>query len=409
MTSSRATPPAARRERERDGDSDGRADAMRPVVVVGDGPGTPRVDPVTAARRAGVDDGILLLGWIVDDRSWIGGLGTWPALSHQPVTGLAAAATSGRVEYLPARLASMPALLHGPLAPAVAVVAGVRRGSGFAFTENVGYADTAARLAPSVIVELVDAPDVGAPPIEGNVVEVLDGGPGPVPPAPRNPDETDRRIAAMAASVVPEGATVQYGLGRLPEAVVRSIDRRVSVVSGLITDAVVGLRDRGLLVGRPLGSYVWGGEDLLGMVREGRIRPVGIEELHRDGRLASTPQFVSINAALEVGLDGAVNVERAGSRLVAGAGGHPDYCEAATRSPGGISLVVLPSTHRGRSSIVAAPTVVSTPRTDVHVVVTEHGIADLRGLGEGARRRALLAVADPAHRAHLERMAAEGA
>ncbi|HUZ09600.1 MAG TPA: acetyl-CoA hydrolase/transferase C-terminal domain-containing protein [Acidimicrobiales bacterium] len=380
---------------------------MRPVVVVSDGPGTPSLDPVAAARRAGVDDGILFLGWMVDDRSWIRNLGTWPAVSYQPVSGLAAAAKAGHVEYLPARLASIPALLNGPFAPAVAVVPGVRRGSGFAFTENVGYADTAVRLAESVIVEVVDGPDMGAPPIAGKVVEVLDGGPGPVPPSPRTPSETDRRIAAMAAAMVPEGATVQYGLGRLPEAVVRSIDRRVSVISGLVTDAVLDLHDRGLLVGQPLTSYVWGGDDLLGMVHEGRIRPVGIEELHRGGRLASTPRFVSINAALEVGLDGAVNIERAGSRSIAGIGGHADYCEAATRSPGGISLVVLPSTHGGRSSIVTAPSVVSTPRVDVHVVVTEHGIADLRGLGESARRRALLAIADPAHRPQLERTSAE--
>ena len=373
------------------------------MVVVSDGPGTPAADPVAAARRAGVPDGVLFLGWLVDERRWIDDLGAWPAVSYQPANGLAAAARAGRVEYLPVRLAAIPALLHGPFAPTLAVVPGVPRGTGFAFTENVGYSDTATRLADGVVVEVVDGPDVGAPTIEGNIVEVLDAGPGTVPPPARTPTETDLRIAALAASMIPAGATIQYGLGRLPEAVVRAVERPVSVISGLVTDAVADLDHRGLLVGRVLTSYAWGGDVLRGMVREGRIRPVGIEELHRGGRLAATPRFVSINTAIEVGLDGAVNIERAGSRFVAGLGGHPDYCEAATRSPGGISLVVLPSTHGDRSSIVTGPAVVSTPRVDVHVVVTEHGIADLRGLGEAARRRAILSVADAAHRPELER------
>jgi acyl-CoA hydrolase len=86
---------------------------------------------------------------------------------------------------------------------------------------------------------------------------------------------------------------------------------------------------------------------------------------------------------------------------VAGIGGHADYCAAAAQSPGGLSMIVLPSAHGERSSIVPAPTVVSTARSDVHVVVTEHGAADLRGLDEEERAEALIAVADPAHRAAL--------
>jgi acyl-CoA hydrolase len=202
--------------------------------------------------------------------------------------------------------------------------------------------------------------------------------------------------------MVPPGATIQYGLGKLPEAVVQAVANPVSVVSGLVTDAVCGLAERDLLVGQVLACYAWG-HGASALAQAGGIRPVGIEELHRDHRLAATPRFVAINTALEVGLDGSVNVERAGSRLVAGIGGHADYCAAASQSEGGLSIIVLPSTHRGRSSIVAVPSVVSTARADVCVVVTEHGVADLRALDEEGRRRALLAIADPAHRDELER------
>ena len=374
---------------------------MQGVVVVADGPGVPTADPVAAARAVGVDDGTLVLGWVVDRPPWIDALGAWRSVTYQPANSLATPTREGRVRYLPVRLASMPSLLAGPLAPSVVIVPGVARGAGFVFAESVGYSDTAARRAPAVIVQVVEAPDCGTPAIEGNIVQVLDGGRRAPPPPDREPSSVEQRIAQAAAALVPEGATLQYGLGRLPEAVVRAVSTPVAVISGLVTDAVADLAERDLLVGEVLASYVWArrGADL---AADGRLRVVGIEELHRSQRMASTPRFVAVNAALEVGLDGAVNVERVGSRLVAGIGGHADYCAAASQSSGGLSMVVLSSTHGERSSIVPVPTVVSTPRSDVHVVVTEHGVADLRGLDETERAEALVGIADPVHRSDLK-------
>ncbi|MBW8826030.1 MAG: hypothetical protein JF603_06750, partial [Acidobacteria bacterium] len=228
------------------------------------------------------------------------------------------------------------------------------------------------------------------------------GGGVPVPPQPpATPGVIEAGIAAVAAGLVPAGATVQYGVGGIPDAVVTAISRPVAVLSGLIGTAVANLHDRGLLVGAAMASYAWGDESLVALAREGRVRAVGVEALHAGGRLAATPQLVSINAALQVGLDGAVNIERVGGRLVAGIGGHADYSAAATQSPGGFSMVALASTHRDRSTIVARPEVVSTSRTDIHMVVTEHGVADLRGLTDAGRREAIAAVAHPDHRAGL--------
>ncbi|HEX5587302.1 MAG TPA: acetyl-CoA hydrolase/transferase C-terminal domain-containing protein, partial [Acidimicrobiia bacterium] len=106
--------------------------------------------------------------------------------------------------------------------------------------------------------------------------------------------------------------------------------------------------------------------------------------------------------ALQVGLDGSVNVERVGGRLITGIGGHPDFSAGASGSTGGLSLIALRSTTRGgTSTIVATPEVVSTPRCDIEVVVTEHGIADLRGADDDERARRLVAVAAPEHRSSL--------
>jgi acyl-CoA hydrolase len=369
----------------------------RPLVVVGDGPGSPTLDPVGAARTHGVGDGSLFVGWTVDERAWVDDLGTWPAATYLPGYQLAAPLAAGRLRYLPVRLGAIPALLAAELRPALAVVTAVPRGAGFAFTENVGYADTAARLADAVVVQVVDdGVDVGGPAVTGNVVAVVPGGRAPAGGA-RPPDDVDRRIGRLAASLLDDGVTIQLGAGALLDAVVAAVSSRVSVVSGLVTEEVAALHRRGLLEAPALASYAWG-PSLAAMAAAGDLRPVGVEELHRAGRLAATPRFVAINTALQVGLDGSVNIERVGGRQVAGIGGHADYCAAASFSPGGFSIVVLRSTHGQRSTIVPTVEVVSTPATDVHVVVTEHGVADLRGLDLDARRRTLLSVADPAHR-----------
>ncbi|MFI5054403.1 MAG: acetyl-CoA hydrolase/transferase C-terminal domain-containing protein, partial [Acidimicrobiia bacterium] len=114
-------------------------------------------------------------------------------------------------------------------------------------------------------------------------------------------------------------------------------------------------------------------------------------------------RFVACNTAIQVGLDGSVNVERVGGRLITGIGGHPDFCAGAIASSGGHSLIALRSTtRRGVSTIVASPEVVSTPRCDIDVVVTEHGIADLRGVDDDERALRLVAIAAPEHRSALQ-------
>jgi acyl-CoA hydrolase len=141
--------------------------------------------------------------------------------------------------------------------------------------------------------------------------------------------------------------------------------------------------------------------DGCGSSRPTRLRLIPSDQSHDIDRLAAIDGFTAVNSALEVGLDGAVNVEVLDGRPVAGIGGHGDFCRAAVRSDGGLSIVALPSTRRGRSAIVAAVEHASTPGTAVDVVVTEHGTADLRGTDAAERRRRLTAVAAPEFREAL--------
>ena len=169
----------------------------------------------------------------------------------------------------------------------------------------------------------------------------------------------------------------------------------------MVTDALVRLEQRGLLLDRAEATYAWGGDGLAALSAGGRLRLVPSDESHDVDRLAAFEEFTAVNSALEVGVDGAVNVEVLDGRPVAGIGGHADFCAAATRSSRGLSIVALPATRRGRSTIVPAVEKVSTPGTDVGVVMTEYGVADLRDADDDERRRRLAAVAAPQFRDRL--------
>jgi acyl-CoA hydrolase len=148
-----------------------------------------------------------------------------------------------------------------------------------------------------------------------------------------------------------------------------------------------------LLVGLPLGAYVVGTNALYQWCH-GRPIATRIERSHDLSYLSDLPLF-AINTALEIDLSGQVNVEGFGKTVVAGVGGHPDFAVAGSRACEGLSIVALP-TRRGRHRTLvhtlSVPT--STSRSDIDVVVTELGIADLRGLDDDERRQAMITLWD---------------
>ena len=125
---------------------------------------------------------------------------------------------------------------------------------------------------------------------------------------------------------------------------------------------------------------------------------------HGAAELAGTPRLMAINSALEVDLFGQANLEWRSGRQVSGVGGAPDFARGAMASAGGRSIIALPATAGGASRIVArltAPTV-SLARHETDVIVTEHGVAELRGKTVGERAEALIAIAAPEHRGALQ-------
>jgi acyl-CoA hydrolase len=364
-----------------------------------DGVDMARVAPADAAALAGSPgaDPEVLLGWVPDGPAWLD-----TARGHTVMAGyaLATAVAEGRLRYLPVRLSAVPGLLRDR-APEVAVVGAVRRGDELVYGESVGIGPAAARAARAVVVEVdPHGPDLGGPPVVGPIVATVERVAGARPrPSPRPPEELDLAIGRRVAKLLPDGATIQLGPGGIADAIATSIERPVGVWSGLVADAVAGLAARGLLVGAATAAYTWGGDPVARLAADGRLRLVPVDETHDAATLASIERFVACNTAVQVGLDGAVNVERVGGRQVAGIGGHADFAAGASRSPGGLSLVALRSTtRRGGSTIVPRVDVVSTPRCDIDVVVTEHGVADLRGVDDEERARRIAELAAPEHR-----------
>lgn len=218
------------------------------------------------------------------------------------------------------------------------------------------------------------------------------------------PDEVDRVIASRVATLVPENAVVQPGIGTLPNQVLRELvlqGKKGLTIFAAVTEAVRDLAEAGC-VAKIVAGEVLGGEALYAWVdRNPLVEMRDLRITHDPRYLRKLSPFFAINSALEVDLFGQANVEWIAGRQIGGVGGSLDFAIGAAGD--GAYILAMRSTDRsGRSRIVPRLTCpVSIPRTLVQLVVTEHGVADLRGRSDSERAQALLAIADPSHRTAL--------
>ena len=222
--------------------------------------------------------------------------------------------------------------------------------------------------------------------------------------------DAEAAIAQHIASRIPNGATLQLGIGNLPDAVLQALHnhRDLGIHSGTVGDRVVDLVEAGVITNahKSIDTGVSVTGLLMGSERTRRwahhnpaLRVAGTDYTHNPRVLAQVNKLAAINAAIEVDLTGQVNAEVVGGKYVGAVGGAMDFLRAAAISEGGLPIVALPATARGQSRIVAQLSgPVSTPRADAGLIVTEHGVADLRGLSLRQRVHAMLAIAAPEHR-----------
>jgi acyl-CoA hydrolase len=238
----------------------------------------------------------------------------------------------------------------------------------------------------------------------------------PVEVPPAQIAETDRAIARTVAGYVEDGAVIQVGIGAVPDAMLRLLgDRRdLGVHSGMIGDGLVELVEKGVITNalKPIDRGVSITGALIGTRRlydfvdhNARIGMRSSAYTHGESVLARLSRLVTINSALEVDLTGQVNAEQSGSQYLGGTGGQVDYVRAGSRSAGGRSIIALPATAAGGkvSRIAAALSgPVTTARSEVDVVVTEFGAAELKGQTLAERTRRLVAIAHPDFREQLD-------
>jgi acyl-CoA hydrolase len=215
-------------------------------------------------------------------------------------------------------------------------------------------------------------------------------------------------IAGKIAELIPDGGVLQFGVGKVGVAALAGLAGRrgLKIHSGMVTEPLLDALDGGVLddvlTGMAMGTpalYRRCGED-------SRIRFAPSSFTHDVRVLAAIPRLVAINSSLEVDLFGQANAEFMGGRQISGIGGLTDFLRGARLSEGGVPIVALAATARGGSLSRIVPRLemnaVSVPRSDLAVVVTEFGTADLRGLTLERRAQALIGVAAPQHRDGLE-------
>ena len=232
--------------------------------------------------------------------------------------------------------------------------------------------------------------------------------------------EIERRIAAHVDGYIPDRATLQVGIGAIPEAILAMLSNRrdLGVHSGMVGDSIVDLHERGVITNAAKGidpgvsitGVLFGTDDKLYRFahRNPAIKLCPVDYTHGAEALARLSRLVSINSALEVDLTGQVNAESIGGDYIGAVGGQLDFVRAAGRSAGGVSIIALPSAAKGGtlSRVVAQLSgPVTTPRSDVDIIATEHGAVRLRGLGLRQRMKAMVELAAPQHREALSRAA----
>jgi acetyl-CoA hydrolase len=230
-----------------------------------------------------------------------------------------------------------------------------------------------------------------------------------------SPDEASSRIAAHVASLIPDRATLQMGVGNVMDAICRALasHQGLGIHSGVLTDGMADLMAEGVVTNAHKGTHV--GQSVVGSLLGTRrlfdfahnnsdICLSETDITHGASSLSKQLRLCAINSAIEVDLTGQVNAEMHGDRYIGAVGGQVDFVRAAARSPGGLSIIALPSAAKGGSvsrivSQIKGP--VTTPRSDIDYVVTEWGIARLRGCSLRQRARAMVEIAHPDHRAGL--------
>jgi len=327
-----------------------------------------------------------------------------------------------KIEFVPVSFSESPKLLSEEvqLDLFITTVSPMDRHGWFSFGTSNDYSTTAARSAKRLVVEvnpnmprvlgeaLLQISEVDAI-VENQqaLIEVVHG----------KPSQEDEIIADSIAGLIDDGSCLQMGIGNLPNAVCSRLrDRQdLGIHTELMTPALAGLIESGAVTnrrkstyhGRSVFTFAMGDREFYDYLHDHPAMHSAPVQIVNDPRhIAKNDNVVSVNATLQIDLSGACNSEHMRGKQYSGAGGQLDFVRGANASSGGKSIIACRSTAKGGevSRIVSkldGP--VTTPRNDVHYIVTEYGCADLRGKSLDARAKAMIGLAHPKFRDELEK------
>lgn len=401
------------------------SDWLKPGSVIAwpQGPGEPlALTEALVAQRAEVSGATLLFGLTQSTtlRPEIG--------DHFKFMALNGAGTSRRVtamaDIMPSHISAIPDLLRtGALRVDVALIQVKPLAKGGFSTGVIADFTRALIQQARLVVALVNhaLPGMGSDAlVDAADIDVLVDGDNRIIDMPDPmPSTEEREVARRVAELISDRATVQLGVGTLPSAVAQALTehRELGVHSGVVSDVLVELVElgvvtnshKGLDAGRTVTGGLFGTQRLRDFAeRTGLVELRSSDYTHKLAVTGALSQFHTINSALEVDLFGQVNAELAGGRYLGAVGGLVDFVRAGAVSPGGCSILAFPSvTPDGRHSRIVATLAgrpVTLPRSDLDVVVTEFGVARLKGCSLHERAHRLTAIAHPDHRESLARV-----
>jgi 4-hydroxybutyrate CoA-transferase len=232
------------------------------------------------------------------------------------------------------------------------------------------------------------------------------------------PNDTERRIGEYIAELIEDGSTLQMGIGAIPNAVLNALNNHkgLGIHTEMFSDGVIPLIEKGVITnehkkkhrGKIVSGFVMGTQKLYEFIDDNpMVRMLDIEYVNDTRTIRQNPKVIAINSAIEVDLTGQVCADSIGTSIYSGVGGQMDFMRGASLSDGGKPFIALPSvTSKGESRIVPflrQGAGVVTTRAHVHYIVTEYGVAYLYAKTLKDRIRALINIAHPDHREHLER------
>lgn len=319
-------------------------------------------------------------------------------------------ATAGALDILPVHYSDLPGVLAGRVDVLLLQLAEHPVDGRLSLSCASDYVAALAQSARLVVAEVNRQAPFTTAGIDPRDIDIIVRTDRPLLELTRaEPSLAERAIAAHVATLIEDGATVQFGIGALPDCVADLLGGRrgLGLHSGVLGDGAMRLIQRGVITnehkttdrGVSVAGTLLGSRALFDFAHlNPTIALKPIAATHALDALASQPRFAAINSALEVDLSGQANTEMVGGRYLGAVGGAVDFLRGARASHGGLPIIALPATTlvKGelRSRIVAnlrGPATIG--RADAAVIVTEHGIADLRGTSLAGRAEKMIAIA----------------